>query len=260
MTQADNPFDRSLARWKAEQATPWGQLKYRLVAANLDRHLPSGPLRILDAGGGDGAESLALARAGHHVTLVDASAAMLAEAQQAVDAGGLQAQVTIIRHDLAGLATLFPDPAFNLVLCHNVLQYIPAVGRLLDDLLTVLQPGGVLSLLSVNRYSLPYQAAFLHHDLERAYAALDATTQQTAVFGAPMTLSVAEEIHKLLSARGLTRIHHYGVRCICDYWGDNTEKAQPEVMAQIERLEQRLATMEPYKHLARYYQLIAVKG
>lgn len=256
MTQADDPFTRHIERWKAEQALPWAQLKYRLVAANLDAHLPPGPLEILDAGGGNGAEALPFAQVGHRVTLVDSAAVMLDEARQAAEACGLSERITMIQHDLGALSALFPAPSFDVVICHNVLQYAPDVGQLLDTLLTTLRPGGVLSLVSVNRYSVPYQAAFLHHDLERAYASLDDHTQQATIFDAPMSLATAEEVSALLAARGFSAVHHFGIRCLCDYWGDNAEKMQPTVMAQLERLERRLTDAYPYKLLARYYQLI----
>lgn len=122
-------------------------------------------MHILDAGGGNGAEALAFAQAGHAVTLVDSSAAMLAEARSAAAALDLSGRLLTIEHDLQVLTERFPPASFDLVLCHNVLQYIPAVERLLDGLLAVLRPGGVLSLVSVNRHSVPYQAAFLHRDL-----------------------------------------------------------------------------------------------
>ena len=95
MTATDNAFTRNIARWKAEQQTPWAQLKYRLVVGNLNKHLASPPQRILDAGGGNGVDALQLARAGYHVTLVDSSAAMLDEARQAFSAAGLATRCTV---------------------------------------------------------------------------------------------------------------------------------------------------------------------
>jgi S-adenosylmethionine-dependent methyltransferase len=260
MAQPHNPFTDSLERWKNEQATPWSQLKYRLVAANLALHLPPGPLQILDAGGGNGVEALAFAHAGHDVTLVDSSAAMLAEARSAAAALDLSGHLRAVELNLAALPERFPAPSFDLVLCHNVLQYVSDVGQLLDGLLAVLRPGGVLSLVSINRYSVPYQAAFLHRDLQRAYASLDDSIQRATIFDTPMTLYTAEEMTVLLAARGVAGIDHYGIRCLCDYWGDNAEKARPEVMAQLERLERRLTGREPYKQLARYFQLVTHRG
>lgn len=257
MTKPGDPFTRNLDRWKAEQAMPWAQLKYRLVAANLAMHLTSRPLAVLDAGGGNGVEALELARAGHTITLVDSSAAMLADARAAAATAGLADQLQVIEHDVDALGERLAAPVFDLVLCHNVIQYVPSVERLLDQLAAVLHPGGLLSLVSINRHSAPLQAAFLHHDLDRAFASLDDHVQKTTIFETPMTMFTAEEVTALLTPRGFTSVDHYGVRCLCDYWGSTEEKLQPAVMAQIERLERRMTNTFPYKHLARYFQLIA---
>lgn len=58
----ENAFDQRLDRWRDEQQTPWAPLKYRLVADSLRAALPPAPAHILDAGGGNGVEALALAR------------------------------------------------------------------------------------------------------------------------------------------------------------------------------------------------------
>jgi S-adenosylmethionine-dependent methyltransferase len=63
-------FNASMGRWTDEQRTPWGKLKYALVQANLRKHLPSVPASILDAGGGNGFDSLPFAVDGSTVTLV----------------------------------------------------------------------------------------------------------------------------------------------------------------------------------------------
>jgi S-adenosylmethionine-dependent methyltransferase len=221
MTATDDAFTRNIARWKAEQQTPWSQLKYRLAVDNLNKHLTSPPQRILDAGGGNGVEALQLARAGYHITLVDSSAAMLDEARQVFSAAGLATRCTIYQRDLTDLGDLFLEHDFDVIICHNVLQYVPDAAQLLKTLSDLLKADGMLSLMSVNRYSAPYQAAFLHHDLERAYQSLDDRMQRATVFDASMNLYTAEEISQLLAAQGFSAIHHYGVRCICDYWGDN---------------------------------------
>jgi S-adenosylmethionine-dependent methyltransferase len=254
---SDNAFDQRIDHWKAEQQTPWAQLKYRLVADTLRATLPPAPAQILDAGGGDGVEALALARQGYRVTVLDSSAAMLAEARQTVSAEGLTERCAIIQGDLGQMAEHVPPGAFDAALCHNVLQYVPNVQQLLADLGQALRPGGLLSLLSINRHSVPFQAAFLHHDLERALRSLDERQQLTTIFARPMTLYAADEIIAMLERQGFIIVAHVGIRCLCDYWGSNEEKQRPEVIAQIEALERRLMQANPYKDLARYYQILA---
>ncbi|MBC7639133.1 MAG: methyltransferase domain-containing protein, partial [Rhodoferax sp.] len=77
-------FDEHAAAWRAWQRTPWGRLRYRLVAQLLDRHvaaLPAGTV-VLDVGGADGADSRRFAERGLAVTVVDPSAVMLDTASQ----------------------------------------------------------------------------------------------------------------------------------------------------------------------------------
>jgi S-adenosylmethionine-dependent methyltransferase len=247
MPMSDNAFDQRIEHWKGEQQTPWAQLKYRLVADTLRAALPPALAQILDAGGGNGVEALALARDGYTVTLLDSSAAMLAEAQQAAAAAGLGERCAFIQGDLGQLAEHVALGSFDAALCHNVVQYVADVPQLVADLAATLRPNGLLSLLSVNRHSAPYQAAFLHHDRQ----------QVATIFNAPMTLFTADEVAEILEGQGYTVVAHVGIRCICDYWGTTEEKLRPEVMAQIEALERRLMHRSPYKDLARYYHLIA---
>lgn len=65
-----------MTTWEEWQESPWGRLRYALALANLRRHVAPGS-RILDIGGGDGADALALSELGHDVTVVDNSAEML---------------------------------------------------------------------------------------------------------------------------------------------------------------------------------------
>jgi S-adenosylmethionine-dependent methyltransferase len=73
-------FDDHIKQWIKEQGMPWGVLRHKQTQANLAKHLGSAPLHILDAGGGNGVDSIPLARQGHSVELVDCSEQMLADA------------------------------------------------------------------------------------------------------------------------------------------------------------------------------------
>ena len=252
-------FDDNMDVWTAEQQTPWSRLKYTVVRSNLGRHLPSRRLRILDAGGGNGHDSLPFASEGHHVTIVDYADAMLGDAKKSAAGLRLEESLTTHRAELSDLPTLFPEPCFDVVFCHNVLQYVDDVPGLLAAVAAPLKAGGLLSILSVNRYAIPYRAAFFRGDLADAYTRLDARSELATLFGTPMTQYSANEIAALLPVTGCVVIEDYGVRCICDYWGDNQRKSDPAVFADLECLELALTDRHPYKLLARYFQVIACK-
>jgi S-adenosylmethionine-dependent methyltransferase len=246
-------------RWRAEEHMPWGRLRRTMTQANLRRHIGATPLRILDAGGGNGLDSIPLAAAGHHVTIVDYSAAMLAEAARNATAAQAQERVMTRQAELLALPELFAQPCFDLVLCHNVLQYVDDVPALLSTVATPLHAGGLLSIMSVNRYAIPYRAAFFRDDLAEAYEKIDARNEPAVLFGTRMNEYAAEEIAAMLPAAGFVAIQDYGIRCMCDYWGDNERKSDPTIFAQLEQLELALSDRHPYKLLARYFQLVARK-
>jgi 2-polyprenyl-3-methyl-5-hydroxy-6-metoxy-1,4-benzoquinol methylase len=254
-----SPFDRRMPQWIDEQQTPWGRLKYALTRANLQRHLGRAPLRILDAGGGNGVDAIPLAQDGHQLDLIDASPAMLAHAAASAAAAGITDRMEIHEGEIITLIAQWPPATFDVVLCHNVLQYVPDVASLIDALGHLLKPGGLLSLISINRYSLPYQAAFLDGDLTTAYAKLDQTQDTARIFQTPMQVYTPEELSALLTGHGYRVAAYYGIRCLCDYWGDNTRKADPATFAELQRLEFALTDRHPYNLLARYLHIIAAK-
>jgi len=259
VTAAAATFDAGLAGWKDWQAAPWGRLYYGVSRANVRRHVGAGPLRILDAGGGNGPDALYFAELGHSVALLDFSAHMLADAQRAAERRGVADCITFHHADCLAIPDLFPDAQFDLVLCHNVLQYVGDVGALLGAVCAPLRPEGLLSLMVVNRYSEPYRAAFREGDLVAAYARLDASTEETPVFGATMRLYTADELVAALKDCGCAMSGQYGVRCLADYLPDDGRKDDPAFFAHLERLEHALAGTYPYYLLARYVHVIARK-
>ena len=250
-------FDQSIERWNAEQSLPWNALKYRLALAQLARHMAPGAQRILDAGGGNGQEAISLAAQGHQVTIVDYSKEMLADAERRAAAAGVAERVTLQFGSVRDVPRLFPEIQFDVVVCHNVVQYVDDVPALLRELTGALKPGGLLSILSINRYSIPLRIAFPHGDLAEALAQVDARGAKAMLFDAPMNCYSAAEMVGMLGGAGCVSEGDYGIRCVCDYWGDNELKSDPAIFKQLEALEFALADRHPYKLLARYFQVLA---
>jgi S-adenosylmethionine-dependent methyltransferase len=260
MSTSATTFDDSIARWKQEMDFPWGKLKYKLVQANLARYVGRNQLRILDAGGGNGLDSIPFAVRSHSVDIVDYSREMLADATHQAALVNAHEHVTTHHADVRDIPSLFPNLQFGLTLCHNVLQYISDVPALLKDLAESLKPGGIISVVSINKYSAPYHAAFLGDNLAEALAQLEARTSKAKIFDAVITNYCADEISEILRLVGFVVEKDYGIRCICDYWGDNERKSDPATFEQIERFEFALTGLYPYKLLARYFQIIARKA
>jgi ubiquinone/menaquinone biosynthesis C-methylase UbiE len=129
-----------------DPATMGGQM---VEAEHVCRYLWAAPLaegrRVLDAACGTGYGSAILAGAGAaSVTAVDRSEDALRRARRAATEG--------VRHERADLAALpFEDGAFDLVVCFEAIEHVDDQDRVLDELVRVLAPGGVLAISSPNR-------------------------------------------------------------------------------------------------------------
>lgn len=254
-------FEAGLESWKADQTKPWNRFGYELVEHNLKQHIPdeSRPLRVLDAGGGNGFDSLALARMNHHVDLVDISTEMLRDARANAALSGVTDRIATHAMDVFTIDRQFAPASFDLVLCHNLIQFIDDARHLLEILASMVKPGGMLSLVSTNQYSLPYQAAFIDGDLEQAYRLLDQSDQYNAVFDMKVHAYRAEEIIAWMREFGFELEQHYGIRCLYNYWGTNELKDSSKVYQQLKKLELEFTRRDPYRLTARQFQLVLRK-
>jgi S-adenosylmethionine-dependent methyltransferase len=74
-----------LKSFRAIFTAPQNQLRQAILWQDLEpllAQLGPGPLRVLDAGGGEGQTAIKVAQLGHHVTLCDLSAEMVARARR----------------------------------------------------------------------------------------------------------------------------------------------------------------------------------
>lgn len=107
---------------------------------------------ILDAGCGEGAKSIRLARRGLKVVAIDYSQVVLDRASQKIGTSGVGAQITQSRQDLCSLT--YDESTFAYVLCWGVLMHVPSMGLAIAELCRVVQPGGWLVIAESNAKSL----------------------------------------------------------------------------------------------------------
>ena len=259
MPTSSQTFDEHIPAWKEWQDAPWGRLRYKIAQANLLRHLPDEPLRVLDVGGGNGLDSIPLAALGHQITLVDYSAEMLSAARQNAEKVNLEDAITYHQANLNALPTLFPEPVFDVVLCHNVLQYVDDLDTAVQTICGALQSGGLLSIISINRHSDVFRAMLNGGDLTTIAQQLYAPTSQAGTFDVPVHRYAIEDIVQPLQSASCIIMAQYGVRCVCDYLPNNEQKSVPAFFAQLEQLELALSSRYPYNLLGRFFQIIARK-
>jgi ubiquinone/menaquinone biosynthesis C-methylase UbiE len=260
--RALDAFDASAQAWDEYTSTPLGRLRQELTMHHLVQYLgsPVGSLNVLDVGGGTGSYAFPLARQGHRVCLLDFSAQMLAiargKAQQLVPP--LRKRIDFCHASIVEIPALFSSDHFDLVLCHALLEYVADPGDALCVLAAVLRPGGLLSLLFANMHAGPLHWAIARGDLQKARRALDEPISTADLFGLARRTFTAETMQEAMAQVGLEVVARYGVRVFADYVA--AEKlADPESFARMLELEIAAGSLDPYRQIARYNQLLGRK-
>ncbi|MFD8387249.1 class I SAM-dependent methyltransferase [Streptomyces sp. NPDC059679] len=234
-----------------------------MVARQLDEqiaaHFPVGRrLRVLDVGLGQGTQALRLARAGHEVTGLESDPAMLDAVREALshEPAGIRERMRLIEGDGRDTGAHFLPGAFDIVLCHGVLMYVPEPDPMLAALARVLAPGGVLSLLVRNADALALRPG-LSGDWATALAAFDSPAYTNRI-GLAARADRRETLTTTLTAIGTPLHTWYGVRVFTDQAPDNAPV--PDDWDQLLTAEDRAGRTDPYRAVAALLHLCGVRG
>src|SRR5262245_18347641 len=204
--QIDNRFQSDAGKYAAYLESPEGRLRLDLSFANVQGFLPvpqpNSLLCALDLGGGTGAAAVRLARLGYHVTLVDSSPAMLDIAQRAALDAQVNDKITTKHSDVDQLAGLFDGGSFDLILCHNVLEYVEDPAAVLCAAAKMMKASAsassMLSVLVRNQTGEVLKAAIQSGDLAAANDGLTAEWGKESLYGGKVRLFTVEDLRTLL--------------------------------------------------------------
>src|SRR6202045_1154906 len=157
-------FRNAAQDYAADLETPEGRLRTDLAFANLEDFLPQSQaeksLCALDIGCGTGATAVRLARLGMHVTLLDLSPAMLDIAKRTAQEAGVTDKVVLQQGDASRLTNLFPAASFDVIICHNVLEYVDDPDAVMCSAARALRDSSaIVSVLVRNRAGEVFKAA-----------------------------------------------------------------------------------------------------
>ena len=252
-------FQNGAQAYAAYLETPEGRLRSDLTFANLEDFLPRSPeksLCALDIGCGTGTAGVRLAHLGIHVTLLDSSQSMLDMAKRASQESGVADKVTLQQGDAAQLATLFQTGSFDVILCHNTLEYVGdpvvvlrgAAGALRDS-------SAILSILVRNQAGEVFRSALQAGDLAAAEHHLTAEWGQESLYGGKVRLFSAARLQTMLKAASLATIAERGVRVLADYLPPQVSRSTE--YQRIFELERKLGSRPEYAAVARYTHCLA---
>lgn len=198
---------------------------------------------ILDFGSGTSDTASHLAQR-NCVIAVEPSAAMLesrAEGKYTQLQGGME------------LVQAMEDASFDLVLCHNVLEYVDEKAAYLQELSHVVKPGGMLSLVKHNRPGRVMQMAVLLNDFSMANTLLDGGNGATSQFG-DIRYYTDEEAKTWLPGMALERL--WGARTFWDLQQNQACHTDNDWQQSMLALENRVATLPEYQAIAFFHHLL----
>ncbi len=253
-------FETGLPRWKLEQLSMKAQIRYHLSHRYLLEHVtPAADMRVLDAGGGNGTDSLELARLYTHVDLVDQSSAMLQDFHQIAAEAGPHTAVETHNFDLLKINKHFEPETFDLMLCHNVVQYSEKWEALLEAVIYPLKTGGIFSLIARNQYAEPYKVNLDDYEIDNLPEILDKTAGLSGVFESDLIFFTTPFVVNWLTERNFKIEAVYGLICLNQHPAYFQPADELITANKLETLEYEMGKRDPYRSTARYIQVIARK-
>ncbi|MFC3928332.1 class I SAM-dependent methyltransferase [Streptococcus caprae] len=215
-------------------AQPWGKIQYEITLAQL-AHIKG--LNILDFGAGFGIVSQFLSK--HNtVTAVEPNAEMLFadEAQT----------FTKILGSLEKLDNI-ADETFDLICCHNVLEYIAPDERplYLNAFRRLLKPGGQLSIIKHNTVGKVLQSVVFSNDVDTALQLLKGGDFKSLSFAQGKTYDIAE----LVEISQLALEDYQGIRTFYSLQ-PNTFKTEADWLEKMTTIELAVCNEKPYKDIS----------
>ena len=226
---------------------PWGRMFYELIYRQLD--LPEDrKLKILDFGAGFCLTADHYAEY-HEVTAVEPNEEM----------AGLRVKdndYTLVPQGAEYLGTV-EDGAFDVVICHNVLEYVADADSVLKQLVRVLKPGGILSVVKHNLPGKVMFSAVLADDPKAALELLDPDHTQDSLFGNRNMYSNESLASRLGDEMALAET--FGIRAFFGLSSNNEIKYTEEWYNAMLELETKAAAMDEYRKIAFFHHLIFQK-
>ncbi|MGH3356486.1 MAG: methyltransferase domain-containing protein [Nocardioidaceae bacterium] len=216
----------------------------------------SRPLHVLDLGGGTGGFAVGLAERGHRVTVVDPNPDALASlARRAADAD-VSDQVRGIQGDSTDLLEVFDRGSADAVLCHGVLEVVDDPADALGAVGSVLQPGGLLSLLVTQRHAAVMAKALAGHLADARHLLVDPDGRWGSADPVPRRFT-ERDVTELLTTAGFDITGVHGARVFADLVPSALVDTEPGAADALLALEADVADRPEFRAIAGQLHVLA---
>lgn len=236
----------SIKEYRKMVEQPWGRMFYELIYKQLN--IPDDKrIRILDFGAGFCITANHYAR-NHEVIAVEPNEEMYSLRIEKSD-------YTLIRQGLDYLKTV-PDNSVDVAICHNVLEYAEEKEEILKQLVRILKPEGILSVIKHNLLGRVMGSAVLGDNPKAALDLLNDVAEDS-MFGNRSVYSNQSLIDDL--SENMVLIDLYGIRAFFGLSSNNEIKFTDEWYQAMLELEIVAGTMDEFRKIAFFNHLIFKK-
>lgn len=148
------------------------------------------------------------------------------------------------------------DASFDVIFCHNVLEYVPDREVVLREFYRLLKPNGIISLVKHNRPGRVMQMVVLLNEFEKADALLNGEDGCASAYG---TIHYYEDGDITKRCSGLQIKETYGIRTFWDLQQNQECHKDPAWQEKMIEAELRVSQIPPYRDIAFFHHLILVK-
>jgi S-adenosylmethionine-dependent methyltransferase len=253
----DRNFDDLAHRFEKNiRASTKGEIRQAVLARDFAEFVPptnsSKPPRVLDAGGGQGQMSLYFAERGYEVVLCDVSVEMLKRAKAAIDKSEFGERITLYHGAIQQYLQTKPA-AFDVVLCHAVLEWVQDGQNVLRSLSDITASGGMLSLLYYNLHGLVFKN-LLRTNFKKIASEKWQGGKRSLTPTYPLT---AATVNSWISELPFEVLCESGVRVFNDFvFSREDREREPEKLLEYELTYSR---QKPYQDMGRYIHLLLLK-
>ena len=220
---------------------------YRLVWEQLPKITN---LRILDFGSGPGITANHLAK-NNDVLAIECNSDM-------VEMRICENNYQQIIGDLEQLRKQAGE-SFDVVICHNVLEYAKERRDIFRELHRVLKPNGLMSVIKHNRIGRIMSKIVFENELDEATRLLDGGASSAAYFG-PINYYSLDDIREWIGGLNINIEKVVGIRTFFALNQNNDIRYDSIWQDKMFEIEMKVSDMDEYKHISFYNHISLRKG
>ena len=150
----------------------------------------------------------------------------------------------------------FSDESFDMIICHNVLEYARDREEIVKEFARVLKPNGKISIVKHNRAGRVMQMVVLLNDFDHAHSLLDGNDGVSTKYG-EIQYYEDSDIEKWCSELKITKI--LGMRTFWDMQQNQEIHKDTNWQDKMIEIEMRVSDIDVYKDISFLHHLLIEK-